>query len=108
MIPRKEIWGEVGLNLLVRGVWAGFFLAWGVAAHDIYDNPWAFGGMVVATACLLVLAVLFEWRRAVVRLRRHYRHQLSEGQREHFPEYGLHARRVHNGERLVRRAGEGG
>ena len=53
MIPRKEIWGEVGLNLLVRGVWAGFFLAWGVAAHDIYDNPWAFGGMVVATACLV-------------------------------------------------------
>ncbi len=69
-VPRRDIWAEVALNLIVRIGWAGFFVASGAFVGDVWDEPGAVALLALGTACALGLAVLFEYRRAQWRLRR--------------------------------------
>lgn len=67
---RREIWLEVGHNLLVRGVWSVFFVVIGVFVPHIHDSALAFVGLLTSSVLLLCLALLFEYRRAKFRHRR--------------------------------------
>lgn len=67
---QKQIWSEVGLNLMVRGIWSAFFVVTGVFIHDIHESVTALVLLVGGTLLLLGLALLFEYHRAQRRLRR--------------------------------------
>lgn len=87
MSYRKDVWIEVALSLLIRGVWSGFFVAMGIFINDIHRSKLALALTVTGTVFLLGLALTFEYRRAQIRLRRvhennrpsHVRSVASEG-----------------------------
>jgi hypothetical protein len=69
-VSRREIWGEVAFNMIVRVGWAAFFVVGGAFVHDIWAEPGAVALLGLGTVCVLGLAVMFEYRRSAWRLRR--------------------------------------
>jgi hypothetical protein len=105
-VPRREILGEVVATLVVRVVWAGFFVVSGTVLHAIYNDPIALTALLAATLALLGLALLIEYRRAERRLQRYQPvapvsqtvgglyDDLPEGEWTYLPEWGIRVKKV--------------
>lgn len=82
-VSRREVWAEVGLNILVRSMWAAWFLACGAFIRDVWHRSGAVVLFVLAAAVGLALTLLFEYQRSYWRLRRQLlARRLDEARRE--------------------------
>jgi hypothetical protein len=69
-VPRSDIWREVAFNMIVRVVWAASLVVSGAFVRDIWAEPGVVALLGLGAACVLGLAVMFEYRRAEWRMRR--------------------------------------